>query len=315
MTVARVVTPEIYIGLSTDTKPTHIRAGASFYERDTESTYITYDGYNWVVDTKKIKGKPRVSSMPYTYDIAEGNVLGHSSFRILGTNDDVDNVKEDEWAVGGTYVFPTAGMQMEIYSSSVQDSGSGGVNSAGTGIRSVTIVYLDDSWVELTETKILDGTTPVTTVATNIYRIQKMFTATTGTGKKAAGTIDIRHLSDTPIYGRIPLGENHLHQAICTVPLGKTLYITSWQPGIGHQTGNRYARFELDGTADESDIYIDGVFFNKDVIDIQDMAIFIPLPMVQKFPAKTDVKVTVISDNASANALTAVSFEGWIEDA
>ncbi len=263
---------------------------------------------------KWIDGKPRVSSMPYTFDIAEGNFPGHISFRVEGTNDDVDNVKEDMWPVGGTYVFPTAAMGMEIVSTSDQDSGAGGVNPAGTGVRSVKVTYLDDSWNEQTETKTLDGTTVVALSATDIYRIQKMATVTAGTGAKAAGTIDIRHLDNTPIYGRIPIGENHLHQAICTVPLGKKLFVVSWQPGVGHQSGNRYARFELDGTADEDDVLLDGIFFNKDIIDIQDMAIFIPVPMPQVFPAKTDIKVTVVSDSANANAETSVSFEGWIED-
>ena len=265
------------------------------------------------ISTKYIDGTPRVSSTPYFVHIAEGHVPDHTSFRIQGTNDDVDNVKEDVWAVGGLYVFPTAGMQMEIRSSSLQDSGAGGDNAAGTGVRSVKITYLDDTWTEQTETKVLDGTTAVTTVATDILRVQKMCTATTGTGKKAAGDIDIRHLSDTPIYGRIPIGENDLHQAIYTVPIGMTLFVVSWQPGAGNQTGNRYVRFELDGTADCDDVYVSGIFYNKDIIDIQDMAIYIPVPMVQKFPAKTDIKVTAISDNASANALTSVSFEGWLE--
>ncbi len=257
----------------------------------------------------------RTESTPYTYLISEGNVPNHIAFRVEGTNDDVDNVKEDLWPVGGTYVFPTAGMQMELVSNDVQDSGAGGITPAGTGVRSVKITYLDDAWVEKTETVVLDGQTPVTTVATDIYRIQKMATVTTGTSKKAVGNIDIRHLGNTPIYGRIPVGENHLHQAICTVPLGKKMFIVSWQPGVGHRSGNRYARFELDGTSNESDILIDGIFFNKDIIDIQDMAIFIPVPMPQMFPAKTDVKVTVISDSASADAETSVSFEGWIENA
>jgi len=36
-----------YIGLSTDTKPTGVRIGSTFYEYNTRSTYITYDGTNW----------------------------------------------------------------------------------------------------------------------------------------------------------------------------------------------------------------------------------------------------------------------------
>ena len=38
-----------FIGLSTDTKPTDINAGATFYEYDTGKLYITPDGSNWVL--------------------------------------------------------------------------------------------------------------------------------------------------------------------------------------------------------------------------------------------------------------------------
>uniref|UniRef100_A0A6M3IG19 Uncharacterized protein n=2 Tax=viral metagenome TaxID=1070528 RepID=A0A6M3IG19_9ZZZZ len=49
MTAKRIVTPERHIGLSTDTKPTHQRAGATFYEYDTDLMKITYDdGTTWV---------------------------------------------------------------------------------------------------------------------------------------------------------------------------------------------------------------------------------------------------------------------------
>lgn len=50
MTVKRIVTPEKFIGLSTDTKSTHCRSGATFYEYDTDRFFITYDeGGNWVI--------------------------------------------------------------------------------------------------------------------------------------------------------------------------------------------------------------------------------------------------------------------------
>jgi len=59
MTVKRVVTPEKYIGLSTDTPPTDgatpVRSGATFYEYNTGNMYITYDGTNWVLKEDALK--------------------------------------------------------------------------------------------------------------------------------------------------------------------------------------------------------------------------------------------------------------------
>ena len=37
-----------FIGLSTDTKPTGVPIMSIFYEYNTRSTYIAYDGTNWI---------------------------------------------------------------------------------------------------------------------------------------------------------------------------------------------------------------------------------------------------------------------------
>ena len=48
MTVRKIVTPERYIGLAGDTKPTAVRSGATYYAYDSNDLYITYDnGANW----------------------------------------------------------------------------------------------------------------------------------------------------------------------------------------------------------------------------------------------------------------------------
>ncbi len=50
MAVVKESSIKRYIGLSTDTKPTSIPAGSTFYEYDTALLYITYDdGTNWAV--------------------------------------------------------------------------------------------------------------------------------------------------------------------------------------------------------------------------------------------------------------------------
>ena len=58
MAVKRIVTPERFVGLSTDSKPTDgatsVRPGATFLEYDTNVLYITHDGTNWVVKSASI---------------------------------------------------------------------------------------------------------------------------------------------------------------------------------------------------------------------------------------------------------------------
>jgi hypothetical protein len=43
-----------FTGLSGDTKPTPAPCGSEFFETDTQSTYICYDGVNWTVKDDSI---------------------------------------------------------------------------------------------------------------------------------------------------------------------------------------------------------------------------------------------------------------------
>ena len=68
MTVKRIVTPEKYVGLAGDTKPTGVRPGATYYAYDTRVLYITNDdGTTWT--TKSI-----VSAVHTEHPFAKGDL-------------------------------------------------------------------------------------------------------------------------------------------------------------------------------------------------------------------------------------------------
>jgi len=89
-------------------------------------------GYTGMLDeaglpygVKQADGKPRVSTMPYTYDIAEGNVSGHTAWATFGYTPALGVAESDLWSASGVYVFPTAAQQMEVVSSdNTQDIGT-----------------------------------------------------------------------------------------------------------------------------------------------------------------------------------------------
>jgi len=263
---------------------------------------------------KHLDNKPRVSSTPYGYDIVKGNVPDHSLWRLTGALTDLDDTYETVWSVGGIYVFPTAGMQMEAVSTSDEDASGEGVNPAGTGIRYVHIHYLDDTWTEQTETLALDGTTVVTTTATNIYRINGFHAAKSpiGTTKAAVGTIDLRNLANTPIYAQIVAGQNQALQAVYTVPLNKTVYIATFLVGSGSDGGGHYVKSYFQFTRDETG-WTDGVWYIGGLIPTEDGAVSLELPLPGKMPEKVDIRMQAVSDNVAANAEVAVEFIGWIE--
>ena len=44
--------PDVFLGTSTDTKPTTVEVGSRCVEVDTGDTYITPNGVDWTVDTR-----------------------------------------------------------------------------------------------------------------------------------------------------------------------------------------------------------------------------------------------------------------------
>lgn len=52
MAFQEIKIPYIFIGASTDTKPTTVNVGSRCFEYDTGDWYITRDGVNWVIDTR-----------------------------------------------------------------------------------------------------------------------------------------------------------------------------------------------------------------------------------------------------------------------
>ena len=58
MTVKKIATIQRFIGLSTDTKPTDSPVGSKFYEYDTKSSYVTYDGTNWTLSEEDSSSNP-----------------------------------------------------------------------------------------------------------------------------------------------------------------------------------------------------------------------------------------------------------------
>ena len=123
-----------YSGLSIETKPTiaagnNVPNGSRWREVDTNKVYFfnssddtwyemsqnisieegvkLQDESGVAYGVKQVNNKPRVSSMPYLYDIAEGNVPDHTPFQRFGFNDTLSTSEETIWSHSSQYVWPT----------------------------------------------------------------------------------------------------------------------------------------------------------------------------------------------------------------
>jgi hypothetical protein len=132
--------------------------------------FIDEDGAPYGI--KHVNNKPRVSSMPYLYDIAEGNVENHTPFSKLGYTPSLTaSVNTDIWSYAPTqpvYLFPTVAQQMEILSTNnVDDIGTSIKTGTSTGGSLTTLIdtganFTGATAVAIGDTILLDksGTSP-----------------------------------------------------------------------------------------------------------------------------------------------------------
>lgn len=185
--------------------------------------------------------------------------------------------------------------------------------SATAGGHAVEAFYLDGSYAEKSEIVILNGTTVVPTVNTNLFRINSFRVIAAGANKVPTGNITIRHLSNTPVYSYITAGFNRARNAMYTVPAGKTLHVTDFNSGYA-TTGNankEYARVTTRANVDPSTKFMtDGMFYPFTDTVSQNTTINTQIQCPTMLPGKTDIRVSAI---ASQSGIIVTTLRGWIE--
>lgn len=253
---------------------------------------------------KEVDGKIRTSSMPYLYDIAEGNVPDHYSWSKTGYNPNVGTSEETVWSYSTQYVWPTAAMQMEVVSSdNTQDK------AGGTGALTVTINYLDGSYNEHSTVVTLNGTTAVPTTPVNIYRVNAFRCTTVGTNNSPVGNITLRGIGGGTVYSYILAGYTRARNIVYTVPEGYNLYITSIMWSSADAT--KGVRFINQANYDNLSATPKSFFLPYHETILYNTAFYRPLEIPTFFPEHTDLKVSVIS--AQAGAIADVALRGWLE--
>lgn len=225
----------------------------------------------------------------------------------FGRNSNINNIRCDLWD-GPTcvYVFPAAAQQMQVVSTSANDT------LAGTGVQKVEIHYLDINYVEHIEDINMNGLTPVNTVATNILRVNYMHAIQLGSGGTTAGNVSLRNTAGTITYSYMVAGYDFARQAIYTVPANKYGYISHWQASSGAITGSHFTTVTLRSTA-HSGLSFPGVFLVVDEVGLLNNSISVTLPIPIRIPPMTDVKMTAISDASNAAAQVTGAITGWFE--
>jgi hypothetical protein len=242
--------------------------------------------------------------MPYLYDIAEGNVPGHTAWSKIGFNGNVGITEEDVWSLSIKYVYPAAAMQMEVVSTDGDDA------AGDTGARTVIISYLDASYNEHSETVTLDGTNPVNTVATDIFRVNFFRVATAGTSAAPEGNLSLRDTAGTVTYSYILAGYTRARNVQYTVPEGKTLYVSSITFTCSEAT--KGVRVTTRANYDTIIGAVGTIFYPYSEVLLYNDTFVKELEVPTRLPEHTDIRVSCIS--AQAGAMITCALRGWLEE-
>jgi len=174
-------------------------------------------------------------------DIARGNVPGsypYSTFGEFISGGAVENGIVWETGMPLTLTVPN-NIQLTLVSTSASDTGQ-------IGIR-----YLDGDLIERTETVTLNGTTPVTTTATDIRAINNAYSK----NGPVVGAVSFTNGGVT--YAYIPAGDIQFNTSLHRVPAGKRLMITSMYAGSASATADARCVVKLETSFINGDSFAD----------------------------------------------------------
>lgn len=214
-------------------------------------------------------------------NIARGLTVGATWIHRLGYIPTMPNGAETVIMSGGIttgrYTFPSVAATMNVVSTSVSDGNT----------KSVLVSGLDSNYEPISETIVLNGTTPVVTTK-QYLRIQRLSTA----GSNAiAGQVSI---SNGNILANLNDGDGQSLQGVYTIPKGVTGYlrqITGSVPKGGDAT------FKLYTKAQGSNFSLARHIFGLHQLSYQ---YDFPYPTV--LPEKTDIEMTILSSTGSSSA-------------
>ena len=261
---------------------------------------LLIDEFGNAYGVKHIDNKPRVSSVSYLNDIAEGNVSGHTAIDVNGYAPSLSNTVYDTiWNVGGQLTYLTAAEILKVSSDDVNDT------SAGTGARTIVISGLDGSYNEISETITMNGTTVVST-SNSYLRLFEACVDTVGsdTSQTNIGNITIENNAQTSTLSIIKVGIGCTGNVFWTVPAGKTLYMAAYYFAAMKSKDLDLRIFKREfGKA----------FLSTRAISIKDNPFLHTKRMPIKFPEKTDIEFRGLAKDISGGGFVSAGFDGWME--
>ena len=188
-------------------------------------------------------------------------------------------IGSSESIIAGPYVIlsncvaiqpASPGVRMRAVSDDAEDS------LAGTGAQKLKLTYFTESpWEMFTEVVEMDGTTPINTDATDIYRLNKVEVVQ---GGPAAGIITLESTDGAILYAQIDQYETFFERAIFYVQDGEQAIVTDIFLGCSTNGGVTWRLFLSDEDEESGEVVTRGQFS----VHMADDILHIPLKVPRK---------------------------------
>ena len=225
--------------------------------------------------------------------VARQDFSNFSSLFIFARSVTVTATESVIWSGGTPFTFLTQAEPLSIVSTSENDT------LLGTGARTLYLDGLNNNYEVQTEIIALTGQTPV--ISTLAYlRLCSAIVMTSGTNSPVSdtnlGTITLTTTSTKKVQGSIVINQGQALTSVCTVPAGKTGYITgvSFSAGQGKQ-----CLFRAKIRNGVGALY---AFSVKYAIDLYQNTFQGDLKIPMRIPEKTDMCITGVTSSGTIDA-------------
>jgi len=236
---------------------------------------------------------------PFELQVSRNQITFHSPQNIFGygTTPATASLFRTVWENMATteYVFPSSALTMQLVSNAVGDTAS------------VTIVGLDASYNQITETLVLNGTTNVPTV-NQYFRINSMYvsvgsvTNPTGVVTLTNGGVTYAQIN-TGVFNGTTSSLGRSQMAVFTVPAGYTFY--GYRYGAYSSFNGNSANYTTYRAITNSSAGVQQLIVQTPFNTTYEVQRHFPFPYVEK----TDLRFQVAS-SAAAAAVVSINVGG-----
>lgn len=181
-----------------------------------------------------------------------GLIGSQESKRKFGVNTSVGGALETVWSYSTNWI-PNQVINEKLR---IKSGGNAADDTAGSGAQTVSVIFLDENWLEIEETIVTAGASASTATSANCVRLISAKVVNVGTyhGSNAGGITF--ELTGGNIMGYIAAEKGTTEQMILSIPANKTAYITEILVSVGQGDSADVKMFSVENANDTTTPFV-----------------------------------------------------------